>query len=117
MLYDLLKINNVTFPKPAKFDISLEDKTNEFNAENGTRTIEVIRENIASINVGYDSLTAATYQTARAALAKVSQVQYYNPATQTLRTVQMEVSNIASSKNYHDNNISTWSLSFNLREL
>lgn len=116
-MYDLLKINNVTLPKPAKFDISLDDKTNEFNAENGTRTIEVIRENIASISVGYDSLTADNFQTVKGALSKISQVTYYNPATQTLRTVQMEVSNIMQGKNYHDNNISTWSLSFDLREL
>lgn len=114
---DLLVINSVTFPKPAKFDITLDDKTNEFNAENGTRTIEVIRENIVNISVGYNSLTAEAFKACKAALTKISEVTYYNPDTMETRTLNMEVKSISQSKNYHDNDISTWSLSFSLKEL
>lgn len=116
-MYNLLKINNVTFPKPASFDISLEDKTNEFEAENGTRTIEVIREGIVKISVGYDALTDTKLQTCKAAITKISQVTFFNPYTGALTTKSMEVKNISTPKQYHDNNISTWGFSFALEEL
>lgn len=116
-MYDLLKINNVTFPRPAKFDINLEDKTNEFNAENGSRTIEIIREGIVSISVSYNSLTAAALQRCKGAILKISQVTFYNPYTDTVETKQMEVAGMTTGKQYHENNISTWSLSFSLKEL
>lgn len=114
---DILKINGVTFPLPASFDISLEDKTNEFEAENGTRTIEIIREGIVSINVSYGGLIATKLHTLKAALTKVSTVIYYDATANAAVTKTMEVRNIKTAKQYYKNDISVFSLSFELKEL
>lgn len=114
---DILKINNVIFPLPASYEINLEDKTNEFEAENGQRTIEIIREGIVSIAVSYNSLTAQRLSALKSALTKVSTVKYYDPNTNAAIEKQMEVSGIRTGKQYYRNNISCWSLSFNLKEL
>lgn len=69
-MFDLLVINGYTCPKPASFKVDTTDKTNEFEAENGARTIEVIREGIIKISVSYGSLTAAGLQGIRQHAAK-----------------------------------------------
>lgn len=117
MLEDLLIINGYTFPKPKSFDLSLDDKINEFDAENGTRTLEIIREGIIKINVSYGSLTAEKLQAAKAAITKIATVSFYNPYTGEVEEKEMEVRGISTGKQYYDFNISMWSLSFSLEEL
>lgn len=116
-MYDLLKINNVTFPKPAGFNIDLVDKTNDFEAENGQITVEIIREGIVNISVTYGSLLAAEVLRLKNAITKVSSVTFFNSYANTIQTKSMQVKNLKTVKQYHDNNISTWSLSFSLEEL
>lgn len=116
-MYDLLKINDVEFPEPAGFDVSLKDKTNVFNAENGIRTVEVIREGIVNISVTYNNITDETLKKLKGAITKISTVEYYDPYKNIISLKKMEVSGIATKKKYHRNGISTWSLTFKLEEI
>lgn len=115
-MYDLLKINNVTFPLPeGGFDISYEDITNDYEADDGKKVVEVIRSDVAKISVSYNGLLEAKVNTLIAALQTVSTVAFLRKGT--VQSCKMKVSNIKTAKVWYKNNISAWSLSFDLQEI
>ena len=115
-MYDLLKINNVTFPLPeGGFDVEYTDITNDYEADDGKTVVEVIRADVAKISVSYKGLLETKVNTLLAALQTVSTVSFLQKGT--VQSCQMKVSNIKTSKVWYKNNVSAWSLSFDLQEI
>lgn len=117
---ELLKINNVIFPEiEGGYDISYEDKTNEYESESGETTVEVIRQKVCNISVKYNGLLESKLKELVSAIHVVNTVVYYNPTTGTVETKTMKADSnrINISKEYYKNGLSVWSLSFSLGEM
>ena len=115
-MYDLLKINNVTFPLPeGGFNVSYSDITNDSESDDGKTVVEVIREDVASISVSYKGLLESKANELLAAIKTVNTVSFLRKGT--VQTCQMKASNIRTDKVWYKNNISAWSLSFDLQEI
>lgn len=117
---NLLKINDVVFPEAeGGYDISYSDKTNSYESESGEITVEVIRQKMTTISVKYNGLLESKLKELASAIRVVNTVSYYNPITGSLetRTMKADDSRIKISKENYKNNLSVWSLSFNLEEM
>lgn len=57
----ILKFNGVAMPAPTSYDVSLADiqSANSGRNDNGIMTMDVVRSNVATINVGWEMLTTA----------------------------------------------------------
>lgn len=117
-MYKLLSVNGCRLPNPeGSYEISREDKYNEYEAEDGSKTVEVIRQDVISLSASYTGLTEKQLKSIMDSLQLVSSVCAYDPARQTTRTFNAKVTGIKSGKVWYRNNISMWSLSFNIEEL
>ena len=117
-MFKLLKINNTEIPDPeGDFTISKIDKFNKYEGEDGSITIEAIRTGMVDVKVTYIGQTVDNLMVIANALKLVSDVEIFDPAINNLRTIVARVSNITMGKNYHKNNVSMWSLSFNISEI
>lgn len=117
-MHKLLRINNVDFPEPyGKFALNKNDKVNEYQCEDGTSTIEIIRTGVVDLKVDYKSLTAEKVRELSNALKTVSSVVVFDPNTNATKTITAHISNINVTKVYHRHDLSVWSLSFDVREL
>ena len=115
-MHSLLIINDVEFPTPeGSFEIKYKDKTNVYEGEDGKRTIEIIRKDIASISVSYNGMTEEKLNTLQAALTTVSAVTFYKKGVET--TAEMKLSEVSTPKKYYKNGLSVWGMSFSLEEL
>ena len=115
-MYDLLKINNTTFPLPeGGFDVEYTDITNDYEADDGKTVVEVIRLDVAKISVSYKGLIETKVNTLLAALQTVSTVSFLRKGA--VQSCQMKVSNIKTAKVWYKDNVSAWSLSFELQEI
>ena len=115
-MYNLLVINGVEFPTPeGSFEVKYKNITNEYEGESGQKTIEVIREDVASISVSYNGLLRSEVDTLHDALAIVNTVKFYKKGVET--QVSMKLTNVSTPKKYHKNNLSVWGMSFGLEEL
>jgi len=114
----LLEINGTSLPDPEKtFSLNKEDKYNEYEGENGERTIEVIRENIISGNVSYKGLTVEKLKEIKNSITLVSTVKIYDPGEDAVKEITAKITGVKYEKKFHRNNVSVWSLSFNIEEL
>ena len=117
-MFKLLTINGVPLPKPeGDFTITKKDKYNEYEGEDGSSTVEVIRQGILSLSVSYNYITEQHLKTITDAIRLVSQVEVYDPALRTTRTLTAKITNLKNKMLYYKNDISVWTLSFNLDEL
>lgn len=117
-MYDLIKLNNYTMPEMGGFTLSEDSIKNIFEADSGKRTIEIVKSGIHSISCKYDGLMEATVNSICEILANgtVTAV-FHNPLNNTQTTKNMEVSGVSTSKNHYKNDLSNWSLSFDLDDL
>lgn len=117
-MYKLLRINNVDFPEPyGEFSLSKNDKVNEYQCEDGSSTIEIIRSGIVNLKVAYNSLTAEMVRELSNALKTVSEIVVFDPHSNSTKTITAYISNIDVKKVYHRHDLSVWSLSFDVKEL
>lgn len=115
-MHSLLNINGVEFPTPeGSFEIKYEDMTNEYKGENGKKTVEIIRENVASISVSYNGMTEEKLNDLHAVLSAVNTVIFYKKGIKA--TSQMKLSSVSTPKKYYKNGLSVWGMSFSLEEL
>lgn len=117
-MYKLLSINDVPIKDPeGSFIISREDKYNEYEGENGHKTIEIIRSNVINISVSYKGLTAKQLKNIVSLLNIVTTFTLFDPATEEQKEITGLVDNMKTSKVYYKNGVSVWSLSFEIKEL
>lgn len=115
-MYNLLQINGTDFPTPeGSFSITYEDKTNDYESDDGQTTVEVIRADVAKISVSYKGLPEAKVVSLLAQLKTVSTVLFLRRGT--LQGTQMKVSNVKTDKVWYKNGVSAWALSFDLQEI
>jgi hypothetical protein len=117
-MHKLLEINGVALPDPeGSFSLEKEDKYNEYEGENGEKTVEIIRENIISGNVSYKGLTAKEVKKIMNAITLVSTVKVYDPGSDALKEITAKITGVKHDKKFYKNDVSVWSLSFKLEEL
>lgn len=117
-MYKLLNINNVDFPEPhGSFSLSKTDKVNEYQCEDGTSTIEIVRVGVVALKVSYNALTIDKVRELCGAISTVSNVTIFDPQTNATKVIKAQVSNIQTGKVHHKNDLSVWSLSFDINEL
>lgn len=118
MLNDLLTLDNYIMPESASFDISPVDKKNEFQSENGKRTIEYIRQGVTNISVSYGGLTEEKLIEINKIISKrIVSVTFHNPLSSTQKTIKAEITGVKSNRKYYKNGLSVWGLSFEIQEL
>lgn len=114
----LLTINDIEIPDPeGSLSIKKDDKYNEYEGEDGVKTIEVIRENIISGNVSYKGLTADQVTKIVEAIKLVSAVKIYDPGINETRDIKALIKDVKYDKKCYKNGVSVWSLSFTVEEL
>ena len=117
-MHDLLIIGDTTFPIPeGNFTLSLSDVTNEYESETGETTVEILRRNVATIQVSYNGLLEDRKNELLNALSTVVTATFYKRGEEV--TAQMRVSGISESKVFFkaNNDVAVWSLTFKLEEL
>lgn len=115
-MHDLLVVNGVTFPIPeGSLDIKYSNRINEYEGEDGSITVEIIRENIASISVSYNGLLETQLNLLLGALKTVNEVTFYKKGTEV--TCFMKATDISTPEKYYKHSISVWGFSFGLQEL
>lgn len=113
---DLLIVGNKTFPVPeGDFSVKLDDVTNEYESETGEKTIEIVRQDVATISVSYNGLLEEQKNELLNSLSTVVEATYYKRGTKV--TSEMLVTGITEKKIHHKNDVSVWSFSFSLEEL
>lgn len=117
-MYKLLSINGVEFPELYEsFTLGKNDKVNEYNCEDGSSTIEIVRIGVVDLKLSYKSLTVKKIKELCGAIEAVSDVTVFDPTNNNTRTIRAYISNLNIGKLYHKNNRSAWSLSFDVKEL
>ena len=117
-MYKLLSANGTDLLDPeGSYQLSKNDIVNEYEGENGRKTIEIVRQNVISGSVSYKGLTASMLKKIMDSLSLVTNFVLYDPSKEALVEIEARVSNIKANKIYHRDNISFWSLSFNIDEL
>lgn len=115
-MHSLLTINGVDFPTPeGSYDVKYSNITNEYEGENGEKTVEIIRENVVSISVSYNGMTEEQLNTLHTALTTVCTVAFYKKGVKT--TAKMKLSDVSTPKKYYKHGLSVWGMSFSLEEL
>lgn len=115
-MHSLLIINGVEFPTPeGSFDIKYKNVINEYEGEDGKKTVEIIRENITTIAIGYNGMEEERLKVLHSALKTVNTVIFYKKGTQT--TAKMKLSDVSTPKKYYGRGLSVWGMSFSLEEL
>lgn len=117
-MYKLMTVNGVDLPDPeGTFDISLNDKYNMYEGEDGSKTVEVIREGVLCCNVTYNGLLENKLKEIKNALKIVSRIVIYDPMSVSTKEITAKITDIKTQKIHHKNGISVWSLSFSIEEL
>ena len=117
-MYKLLSINDIPLPNPeGELSICQNDKLNEYQGEDGTSTIEVIREGVISMTVSYSNLTDKLLNEIMRALTLISKVELYNPMTCSIQVITARISDQTVKKIWYKNSMSVWSLTFKIDEL
>ncbi len=117
-MYKLLEINGVSLPDPeGSYSLSRKDKFNEYEGENGDKTIEVIREEILSCSVSYSGLEQKKIKEIMDAISLVSTVKVYDPKIGNVKGITAKITDVKTDKKFHKNGISVWSLSFKIEQL
>ncbi len=117
-MYNLLAINGVPLPKPeGDFTITKKDKYNEYHGDDGSSTVEVIRQGILSLSVSYNYITEQHLKTITDAISLVSSGEVFDPATRTTRPLTAKITGVRTKMLYYKNDISVWTLSFDVDEL
>lgn len=117
-MFKLLKINNIELPDPeGTFTVGKRDKFNEYETEDGKTTVEVVRQGIISLSVSFNGLTEAMVKRICDAITLVSTVEVFDPAIGKTKEITAKVTDIKTKKIWFKNNVSIWSLSFNVDEL
>ncbi len=115
-MHSLLIINGVEFPTPeGSFDIKYKNITNEYEGEDGKKTVEIIRENVATISIGYNGMAEEQMKSLHAALTAVNTVVFYKKGVKT--NAEMKLSDVSTPKKYYRHGLSVWGMSFGLEEL
>lgn len=111
-----LIINGVDFPDPeGSFDVTYSDEVNEYDAENGKKTIEIIRKDVAKIDVGYNGIPEEQLNVLIAAINTSNNVSFYSNGK--MRTAIMMCKEKKTPKKYIGNGQFMRGLSFTLEEL
>ena len=117
-MYKLLSINGVSLPKPeGDYSITKNDKYNEYEGEDGSSTVEVIRRGIISLSVAYNYVTEKHLKEITDAINLVSEVYVFDPTKGVVRNITAKVTGIKTKMIYYKNGISIWTLSFDVEEL
>ena len=119
-MYNLLTINNITCPHIDKgsITVSKDDTYNTYTGEDGYSTIEAVRSGRTSVSVSYKGLLEDDVKLVVGAITLVSSVVVYDPATDTTLTIaSAKITKVKMKKILYDNNVSAWSLSFQIEEL
>lgn len=117
-MYKLLTVNGVAFPIPeGDFSMELEDKFHEYEGEDGSSTVELIRRGIRSVSVSYNGLPEVHLKNLVGALRLVSEIELYNPMTRSVESITGKVTGVKTKKIWYQNNQSLWSLAFQIEEL
>lgn len=112
----ILYFNGVPMPPPTSYDVSLADiqSSNSGRNDSGVMTMDVVRKNVASINVGWEFLTADELEliTSNIENAEILVKFYYGGYKEAVmykgdRKVEM---------NCIDTDGARWSISFSLIE-
>ena len=117
-MFKLLKINTVELPDAeGDFTINKHDKFNEYETEDGKTTVETIRQGIVSLSVSFNGLTETMVKTICDAITLVSTVEVFDPALGQPKEITAKITGVKTTKIWFRNNVSIWSLSFNVDEL
>ena len=117
-MYKLLSVNGVSLPQPeGDYTLSKNDKYNEYEGEDGTTTVEVIRQGIISLAVSYSHVTEKNLKEIMDAIKLVSSVEVFDPTQQKVRKITAKITGIKTKMFYYKNGISVWTLAFNVDEL
>ena len=117
-MYKIINANGVEFTDPeGSFTLSKTDKVNEYEGEDGRKTIEIIRQNQISASVSYKGLTVEQLKTMSEALSTVTTFLLYDALTGKQKQVIAKVSSVKVTKVYHKGDLSVWSLTFDIDEL
>lgn len=117
-MYKLLSVNGTNLRDPdGSYNLSKKDIINEYEGEDGRKTLEVIRQNVISGNVTYKGLTSSMMKIIVSSLSTVTNFVLYDPTKDATVEIEAKVSNIKTSKVHHKNNLSVWTLSFDIDEL
>ena len=115
-MHSLLTINGVDFSTPeGSYDVKYSSTTNEYEGENGKKTVEIIREDVVSISVSYNGMTEEQLNILHTALTTVCTVVFYKKGVKT--TAKMKLSDVSTPKKYYKHGLSVWGMSFSLEEL
>lgn len=117
--YDLIALNNVSFPDVKKGSVTVgrNDKYNEYETEGGGKVIEPISEGKIRGTVSYNGLLETEAQTLNSALHTVSQMTIYNPWTGNSRSFLALIIPTEMTKIIHDANANAWSFGFEFEEI
>lgn len=117
-MYKIITANGISFKDPeGSFSLTKSDKINEYEGEDGHKTVESIRTDVISASVTYKGLTVEQLQTMCQALTTVTTFILFDATTNSQRQVTATVKDIKVNKVYHKNDLSVWSLSFDIAEL
>lgn len=117
-MYKLLTINGYELPDPeGSYSLNIDSKVNEYETEDGSTYIEVIRDRVASSSVSYIGLTAEQIEAIYENIKPVSKVKMYTSVIDNVREFDAYISKVKTDKVTHRNGISVWKLSFNIEEL
>lgn len=118
-MYKLLKVNNTEFITPDKgtFSVVKTDKVNEYEMEDGSKMVEVVRAGILSGTMSYRGLFVSQISQYSALLTPVSTLTVFDPMTNNVRTFTAKISGKKTGKILHNDNVSAWSFSFDFEEL
>lgn len=117
-MYKIITANNVEFVDPeGSFSMEKKDTVNTYSGEDGHTTIELIRTGKISASVSYNGLTVSQLKQYSEALTTVTTFKLYDPLSNVQKTITAQVSGVKVGKVFHRNDLSVWSLSFDIDEL
>ena len=117
-MYKILSANGVEFTDPeGSFTLSKSDVVNEYEAENGHKTVEIVRSGKVSASASYTGLPVAQVKTIAETLKPVTTFRIYDALSDTRKDITARVTNVKVQKVFHKNDLSVWGLSFDLEEL
>lgn len=115
-MHSLLVINGVEFPTPeGSLDIKYKSVVNEHTGEDGKKTVEIIREDVVTISVGYKGMTEERLKALHSVLKTINRVMFYKKGVEA--TAEMKLSDVSTPKKHYGHGLSIWGMSFSLEEL
>lgn len=119
--YDLISLNGYSLPDvmAGKGEVSVRPnpKFKEYEAEDGTKTLDVQNETMVIGTVGYNGLLQTEVSAIYSHLSVVSTMTIYNPATGATRTFLAKIIPSETSRIIHDAVANAWTFSFDFEEI